>query len=61
MSIKIAKILCSQSVYLLKLNHPIDLMNLPTIPPIIKLNKCPSVCNWLTFGSKLFWICHGHG
>ena len=54
MNIKIAGISRGQNAHLLKLNHPMDLINLAMIALVIKLNKCPSVSNWLIFGNKLF-------
>ncbi len=45
MSIEVTEIFCSQSAHLLKLNHFMYLMNLPTVLPFIELNKYLTVYN----------------
>lgn len=39
MSIQVMRIFYSQNTYLLKLNHFMYLMNLSTVPLVVKLNK----------------------
>ena len=44
----------NRNVHLVKLNHPMDLINLPIIPSVRKFNQYLKIYNWLTFGSKVF-------
>lgn len=60
MSDKITGIFYSQNTHLFKFNNLMDFINLPTVLPVIKLNKYSSIYNQLNFESKLFQIYHNY-
>ncbi len=60
MHMEVIGIFCNQNAHHLKLHHPMYFINMPTVILVVKLNKFPSIYNWLTFGSKSFRIYYGY-